>query len=308
MSCLSWNCRGRGIGNAATVKELRELAKCFTPMVLCVLETQVSKQRVEGLRHTFGYDKAFAVSSSGRSGGLGIFWNNNIKVEISPYSQYHIDAIVSKGVSEPWRLTCVYGEAQTSDRHKTWDVLKFIKPSSPLPWVCIGDFNEVLHRAEHDSVQERSYAQIEGFREMVDVCGLYDLGYEGRSWTFEKQVAGGSYCRVRLDRALATPTWSERFPLAKVRHLNAAASDHVPILLQWSNDPSGRRRARGKRQFRYETMWESHSDFSQMLGQKWKDAGEATTLDSLQRKLTAVAGECDSGSTSVFGNIRRELK
>ena len=26
---------------------------------------------------------------------------------------------------------------------------------------------------------------------MVDVCGLYDLGFEGRRWTFEKKVTGG---------------------------------------------------------------------------------------------------------------------
>ena len=41
MSCLSWNCRG--LGNAATVKELRDLAKDVGPTVLCVLETQVHK-------------------------------------------------------------------------------------------------------------------------------------------------------------------------------------------------------------------------------------------------------------------------
>ena len=91
---------------------------------------------------------------------------------------------------------CVYGEAQTPERHKTWESLKYIKASSPLPWMCIGDFNEVLHRSEHVGVQERSHAQIEGFREMVDVCGLYDLGYTGRSWTFKKKVAGGEFCRV----------------------------------------------------------------------------------------------------------------
>lgn len=135
---------------------------------------------MESLKNTLGYDQSFAVSSSGRSGGLGLFWNNNTRVEILPYSQYHIDAIVAENGREPWRLTCVYGEAQTAERHKTWDMLKFIKGSSHLPWVCIGDLNEVLHSDEPMGVQDRSYAQIAGFREVVDVCGLYDLGYEGR--------------------------------------------------------------------------------------------------------------------------------
>lgn len=36
----------------------------------------------------------------------------------------------------------------------------------------IGDFNEVLHRSEHVGVEERSHAQIEAFREVVDVCEL----------------------------------------------------------------------------------------------------------------------------------------
>lgn len=144
------------------------------PSVLCVLETQVRKTRVEGLKSTLGFDNSFAVSSLGRSGGIGLFWNNEIKVEILSYSQYHIDAIATESCGDQWRLTTVYEEAQTSKRCKTWDMLKFIKSSSALPWVCVGDFNEVLHRSEHVGVQERSYAQIAGFREMVDVCGLYD--------------------------------------------------------------------------------------------------------------------------------------
>jgi hypothetical protein len=78
--------------------------------VLCLLETQVHKARVEQLKCTLGFNRAFVVSSTGRSGGLGIFWNsNNTHIEILPYSQYHIDVILKEGDSEPWRLTCVYG-------------------------------------------------------------------------------------------------------------------------------------------------------------------------------------------------------
>ena len=87
MSCLSWNCRG--LGNAATVEELWELAKSAAPIVLYVLETQVHKSWVEGLKKTLGYDNAFAVSSNGRSGGLGIFWNNNISVFVTVFTISH---------------------------------------------------------------------------------------------------------------------------------------------------------------------------------------------------------------------------
>ena len=93
-------------------------------------------------------------------------------------------------------------------------MLKFIKGASHLPWVCIGDFNEVLHRDEHM---------------VVDVCGLYDHGYEGRKWTFEKKIPGGLFCRVRLDLSLAMADWCLRFLQVRVSHLTAAVSDHEPI-------------------------------------------------------------------------------
>ncbi|KAJ1289276.1 hypothetical protein BS78_02G151800, partial [Paspalum vaginatum] len=70
MSCLSWNCRG--LGNTSTMKELRGFVKRFAPPVLCLLRTQVHKVRVEGLRSTLGFSNAFAISSAGRSGGIGI--------------------------------------------------------------------------------------------------------------------------------------------------------------------------------------------------------------------------------------------
>lgn len=92
MSLLCWNCRG--IGKAATVRELRDLTRQFAPSILCILETQIEGSRVEDLVDTLGYNKSYAVSSSGRSEGLGIFWHDEIKVEIIGYSQYHIDVLI----------------------------------------------------------------------------------------------------------------------------------------------------------------------------------------------------------------------
>ena len=77
----------------------------------------------------------------------------------------------------------------------------------------------------------RDSAQMEGFREAVDVRELADLGYCGLDWTFEKRVRGGGFCRVRLDRALASASWSHIFPFARVEHLTTVKSDHNQFYL-----------------------------------------------------------------------------
>ena len=64
---------------------------------------------------------------------------------------------------------------------------------------------------------ERDAAQIAGFREAVDICELADLGYSGLDWTFEKRVRGGDFCRVRLDRALASASCHTSFNLQEWR-------------------------------------------------------------------------------------------
>ena len=79
-------------------------------------------------------------------------------MEILGYSDYHVDCSVEEVGFEPWRATVVYGEAQTHLRYKTWDTLKNISTSSSLPWLCLGDFNEVLRPDEHEGVGQRSNA------------------------------------------------------------------------------------------------------------------------------------------------------
>jgi hypothetical protein len=192
----------------------------------------------------------------------------------------------------------VYGEAKINESHKTWDMLKFIKAASPLPWLCIGDFNEVLLREEHVGVNDRSNAQIQAFRDTVDVCELMDLGYDGNTWTFEKRVAGGSFCRVRLDRALATTSWSSRFPLAVLHHLTGVASDHSPILLRL--EPT--QQAPLSRLFMYEAMWEAHADFRPAMESTWISES-CTTMHGLERKLKSLSGSLIAWGRDTFSHV-----
>ena len=90
MRALCWNCRG--IGDPATLHELHDLVGASAPSVLCIVETQLAKNRVEGLAVSLGFQNNFAVASSGRSGGLCIFWKADVNLVIKNFSQYHIDS------------------------------------------------------------------------------------------------------------------------------------------------------------------------------------------------------------------------
>jgi hypothetical protein len=143
---------------------------------------------MEGLKGTLGFDYAYGVGSSGRSGGLCVYWKENTQMELRNFSKYHIDMKVIEHGKDPYRITFWYGEANRSLRYKTWDMMRFLKADCDLPWLCIGDFNEVLRQEEQMGPNVRDMAQINLFREVVDVCQLGDLGYKGLDWTFERRI------------------------------------------------------------------------------------------------------------------------
>ena len=77
----------------------------------------------------------------------------------------------------------------------------------------------------------RPYGQILKFRETLDECGLFDLGFVGSKFTWHKTYLDGGIVWERLDRAVCTTEWFNLFPATKVKTLVCASSDHSPILV-----------------------------------------------------------------------------
>ena len=107
---------------------------------------------------------------------------------------------------------------------------------------------------------------------------LLDLGYKGNFWTFEKKVTGGTYTRCRLDRALVNSDWLTMFPLASVTHLTGVTSDHSPLQLNLDAGANDR----VNRPFRYETMWERHDSFRDVINPGGGASPPCSTVDELR--------------------------
>ena len=61
------------------------------------------------------------------------------------HSQSHIDALVYGGREVGWwHLAGFYGDLDTNKKPKSWRKLRYLSRTTELPWLVIGDFNEII--------------------------------------------------------------------------------------------------------------------------------------------------------------------
>ena len=203
MNSLGWNCRG--LRNPRSVRALHDLVQRWAPKIVFLSETKLRTKRMERIRDRIGFANGLFVPSFGRSGGLALLWTRETDLEIKSFGRFHIDAIITEANTNfKWRITGFYGHPQTYLRQFSWDLLAFLRDQYKLPWICFGDFNEILSTVEKSGGLLRPQCQMEKFRNVVNFCGFKDLGYVGPDFTWCNMKEGDDRMYLRLDRAFAT--------------------------------------------------------------------------------------------------------
>jgi hypothetical protein len=143
-------------------------------------------------------DAKIVNPSSSRSGGVLLFWKREITVQQNFSDPKYIDVKIIESPKRVWRLTGIYGEPRWEDKYKTWDRLRVLNGNHNLPWVVIGDFNEIAFSHEKYGGNPRPTAFMQAFRDVLDDCNLHDPGFVGDSYTWKR-----GRIRERLDRAFS---------------------------------------------------------------------------------------------------------
>ena len=169
MSAISWNCRG--LGNPLTVNALQKVVLEKDPTLVFLMETKFNVTEMDGIKHKIERQQGLVVSSIRRAGGLALLWKKPLQVDILSYSPGHIDAIVNEeqGLKQ-WRFTGFYGHPETRKRGESWALLESLSRRSNLPWVCMGDFNEIMYAKEKIGGGIRPEGQMRYFREVINKC------------------------------------------------------------------------------------------------------------------------------------------
>ncbi|XP_058746204.1 uncharacterized protein LOC131619080 [Vicia villosa] len=99
-----------------------------------------------------------------------------------------------------------------------------------------------------------SSSQFSLGRQVLDICGLMDLGYQGHPFTRTNGRKGNNNIQCRLDRALASQNFLNRFSPTKVLHLPRFGLDRAVLRIGLEAD-LGSNDKRRKHLFRFEEAW-----------------------------------------------------
>lgn len=157
MIIVSLNCQG--LGQSLTVHHLTSLVRKKRPFIVFLLETRMKDNRMEKYRKDLGFKMGFYVNPLGKSGGLGLWWGEDTKIDILSASKNLIDTRISNPETSVFRGSWFYGPPDKRDHPIFWDNLDSFDKRDDVPWLCMRDFNDFLWCHEKDGGQECSLSK-----------------------------------------------------------------------------------------------------------------------------------------------------
>lgn len=165
----------------------------------------------------------------------------------------------------------IYGNPTFTQRQHSWRKVKELPTSKDMPWVCVGDFNDMTAQSEKEGIRAIKDRRLSLFKKFISDSALMDLELKGCKFTWVSNPRDGVVTKETLDRILVHWEWRQLFPNAIAVALPMVNSDHSPIVLVPAPmDTSGRR-------FNIEAMWQDHPEFGAFLADSWTTGLQGNT-------------------------------
>ncbi|XP_021751245.1 uncharacterized protein LOC110716900 [Chenopodium quinoa] len=257
--------------------------------------------KLERFRDWQPEDEGVCRSSTGRAGGISLWWKG-VDVAIVSFSINHfvVDIKDNQGITR-WRAIRIYGWPEGENKHKTWNLMRNMRSSCEVPCLMFGDFNEIICMSEKKGGAVRRENGMNEFKDTIDDCFLRDLGYSGSPFTWQWGKSITTAVRERLDRLLGDTGWCELFPKAGVRHLARITSDHSPIILDTMPQRNEKKK---KHMFRFEAMWLANDECKLVV----RDAWTMGVNRPIHERVSVCAASLKAWAFKTYGDRKKRLE
>ncbi|XP_057444580.1 uncharacterized protein LOC130736815 [Lotus japonicus] len=245
--------------------------------------------------------RAWDPGGNCQAGGLALYWNSGLDLSILSHSLNHINfQFPLHHVNKTAIGTGFYGHPEKQQKWRSWELLRSLKPTNHLPWLCFRDFNEILCQDEKKGGLAWDCNQSMAFHQVITECNLQDLGFSHPIYTWSNNRPLPHTIEERIDRALANSNWQQSWKSIQVTHIPRFDSDHSPITISCSLKQKKKRKR--VRLYRFEEMWLKDADCKEVIATSWRH-----TRGGADRRLTATGANLDAWGEARFGNPTRKV-
>lgn len=145
----------------------------------------------------------------------------------------------------------------------------------------MGDFNEVLKEEEHSGYLDSPIISsgMRDFQDTARYCSLTDMKAHGPLFTWCNKRQEGLICK-KLDRALVTDEWTNRYPQAYCVFGTGGCSDHLRGRIQITKALEKIRRP-----FKFTNALTCLPGFLPLMDSFWRDTEELYSCSQRNSKL-----------------------
>lgn len=244
-SIFAWNMRGFNMPRKQ--RAVKEWIQVVKPGFGCLLETKVKVDQFEAVfKNALPGWNCLANYDHHRLGRIWFCWSATVEVTPLFKSSQLITCLVKLEDGKHCLCSCVYASNFQVDRRVLWSELaanQAMYGTQSIPWIVLGDFNEVLSSSEHSRSQDyaRNLSGMIEFQTAVQNCNLVDLASVGPKFTWWNSQDGFPIGK-KLDRVLVNGDWVTQFPYSYVSYEACGISDHTRSHVRLSSSSPGKRK------------------------------------------------------------------
>ncbi|KAM1486798.1 hypothetical protein ACFX2I_000945 [Malus domestica] len=246
--------------------------------------------RLDGVRRRMSFLNGFNVSPIGRAGGLSLWWDDSVKVQILFSSKHSIDSILRPVGDSNWvRITGVYGTPYREENAAFWDWMTNYFTPSDISWLW---------------GVEVFYNKPRYLETFMQAANLWDLDFNGPAFTW-RGMRHGNLVEERIDRVLINELWHDLWPNSLVTHGTVMGSDHCPLIIQFVSE-----NMRGRRAFKIEAFWAKKDECNQVVSSCWNRPAHGEILERWTKKINDCKSSLIRWSRNKFkkrGHLIQEL-
>ncbi|KAH6787731.1 hypothetical protein C2S52_007283 [Perilla frutescens var. hirtella] len=168
----------------------------------------------------------------------------------------------------------------------------------------LGDFNVIIRAHERSSSKAPNKISYADFQNFIDEKGLLEVPFSGLFFSWSSRRLLPEHVENRLDRALVSVSFWDRWDTVNATLLPRISSNHSPLVINCVVEG-----LQGPRPFRFLSMWTEHNSFFSVVRDSWVEKEESRSkIRKVMNKLKRLKLVLKHWNLNSFRHVKMDVK